>query len=108
MRLVETGTRLRYALTHGTRKKFMLPDEHDPYSQMEEDAADDGPPPPPPAAVALDKDVEALSHPDLFLRLDESKLPVETFDSLEYEEKDRAPEDWMSTATRPRATAAAS
>lgn len=35
-----------------------------------------------------------------FLRLDESKLPIETFDSLEFEEKDLSPQEWLATARR--------
>ena len=41
-----------------------------------------------------------MRQPDLFLRLDESKLPIETFDSAEYEELDKSPEEWMATAKK--------
>jgi dynein heavy chain len=35
-----------------------------------------------------------------FLKLDQSKLPLEMFDNLEYESLDRSPEEWMMASRR--------
>ena len=87
----------RYAYMHGTHRQFKEPDENDPDLGWD-GVTGAGPPPLPPDL--LDKEVEEMKQPDLFLRLDESKLPIETFDSAEYEELDKSPEEWMATARK--------
>ena len=63
----------RYAYMHGTHRQFKEPDENDPDLGWD-GVTGAGPPPLPPDL--LDKEVEEMRQPDLFLRLDESKLPI--------------------------------
>ena len=81
-----------FAKMHGTHRNFKAPDATQPSFYDDSDALLPLPPDP------LDADVEAMRQPDAFLRLDQAQLPIETFDSQEFEEIDKSPEEWMATA----------
>ena len=42
---------------------------------------------------------EELTHDADFLKIDQSKLPLEMFDSLEYEAVDKSPEEWLNSGS---------
>jgi dynein heavy chain, axonemal len=46
----------------------------------------------PPAEIAV--------HESDFLNIDQSKLPLEMFDSIEFEEIDRTPQEWLQTGSK--------
>ncbi|KAH8051546.1 1-aminocyclopropane-1-carboxylate synthase [Aureococcus anophagefferens] len=87
----------KFALTHGTRKKFLPADEQDVLPEDYPEAAVEEPPQPVIEGPKDEDDISKLLHSSMFLRLDESRLPIETFDSLEFEEKDKLPEEWLAT-----------
>lgn len=39
-------------------------------------------------------------HEADFLKIDQSKLPIDMFDSLEYEESDKSPTEWLATSSK--------
>ena len=41
---------------------------------------------------------ELLRNPD-YKKLDQSKLPIEIFDNIEYEAMDKSPEEWLATGS---------
>jgi len=53
-------------------------------------------PPPAPEDEEEKKTAPSLDD-DRFLRLDISKLPLEMFDSAEFEEKDKTPNEWINS-----------
>ena len=106
-----------FAKTVGTRKRF-LPPALPPVALDELEASGAasafGDEPPPLALPADGAAFDATGAPSTlggggdgatletagsFLRLDESRLPVELFDSLEFEEKDKALEAWVAAAS---------
>ncbi|KAH8046937.1 1-aminocyclopropane-1-carboxylate synthase [Aureococcus anophagefferens] len=78
-----------------TRKKFLPADEQDVLPEDYPEAAVEEPPQPVIEGPKDEDDISKLLHSSMFLRLDESRLPIETFDSLEFEEKDKLP--WLAT-----------
>ena len=74
-----------------SRKKF-LPDPPFQESAEETEGFEETEALPLPPFEEEENEVLSNEH---FLRLDESKLPIETFDSMEYEEKDKDPHEWL-------------
>lgn len=86
-----------YAIEHGTRKKFLPASDDEPKATVE---------PEPPSQQVMKASLEDQYRQEgdelderfrekNFLRLDESKLPLETFDSLDFEDRDKLPQEWL-------------
>lgn len=53
--------------------------------------------------VARELTAEELMRDPEYLKIDQSKLPLEMFDNVELEESDRTPEEWLATGSKGQA-----
>ena len=111
----------QFAMSVGTRKRFVdtepsadagaagdAPDGEDGSSrgQLPQPPPPPPAPPAPPAAAVAVASVHSIAlvasetglmlSDEQFLHLDQSKLPLEMFDSTDFEEKDLAPHEWVA------------
>ena len=50
-------------------------------------------------AASKELNSEELMHDKDYLKIDQSKLPLEIFDNLEFEERDRTPQQWLDSGS---------